>query len=54
MSETAGALCEAADCPRHGQPMAPCNCADGMHNEASARAGTEAEEGGDNNEEEKL
>ena len=23
--------CQAADCPKHGQPLMPCDCQDGRH-----------------------
>ena len=32
VSETPG-VCQAEDCPDHGQPLKDCGCADGKHSE---------------------
>mgnify|MGYP001602916131 FL=1 len=32
VSETPG-VCQAKDCPDHGQPLKDCGCADGKHSE---------------------
>ena len=28
-------VCQAKDCPKHGQPLEECNCADGKHEKNS-------------------
>ena len=28
-------VCQAEDCPKEGQPLAECNCEDGLHDESS-------------------
>lgn len=30
VSDTPG-ICQAEDCPKHGQPLIECNCEDGKH-----------------------
>lgn len=47
-SEMPGAVCENETCPKQGEPMTPCYCTDGKHEEAMADAEEEedAEEEG--------
>lgn len=37
VSNDAGTVCKAEDCPRHDHPLTPCDCEDKGHREAFAK-----------------
>ena len=39
-SSTPG-VCQAEDCKKEGEPLLPCDCADGTHEEAQEENGSE-------------
>ena len=41
VSDDANATCQAGDCPKHGEPLTACDCADNAHEEVYAKDGKE-------------